>query len=129
MLLRSLADQLVRDLKASWQRTAVLGVLLIVGLVLWIPPLVRAVLDDGAPPTPNPVSPQATAIASIQAESFIHPQPTTAKPEKPTGYSWENIDKKSQSDVLIRSADVSRIPGGAFQMDHDQFSPPVLFAE
>lgn len=123
MNLIALKNQLLHDLKASWQKTALLGVLFAVGLVFWLPPLLKSV--RGNPPTPP-------------ANAAVNPQTTTVDAQlatpvdgtkKETEFSWERAEKTMQTDPLVRSVEVAAIHGDPFHLDRDQFPPPVLFED
>ena len=118
-MLRALINQLLRDLKASWKKSAVLGLLLVVGCVLWVPPLFRAMRRaEGVPP-----------VGSTNPPSVPRPAPL-GMPQTPGGeLTWKTVDRVLESDPLVRSAEVAEIRGETFRIDPDQFPPPILFAE
>ena len=128
VLVRALRDQFVSDLKQSWQKTAVLGVLLLVGLVLWIPPLIRAMVGPAesavvqAPQDSRSDLPPIEAVASFQGAA------APSAMESTSGYTWDIFDRDSRSDPLVRSVEVAAIQSDPFRMDHSQFPPPGLFA-
>jgi len=132
--LQSLGEQLVHDVKASWQRTAILAILLCVGLVFWIPPLVRAVSGGAAK--------SKTAAASPSVGQAFQPAPANRQAGKPAPRhgsssgtstrptrSWQHAEERLLSDPLVRSAEVAAIQSDPFHIDHDQFPPPILFAQ
>lgn len=125
-------NRLIGDLKASWPKTALLAVLFCVGLYFWIPPLYRALVGAKSQPA-NPVSPAvpATAAPSSSAPTVpAAPETSADDPQKsPPRYSWQTVDDVLSTDRLAQSAEVEAIAPGAFQIDFDQFSPPLLFAE
>ena len=130
MNLQSLQRQLVRDLKASWQKTAVLAILLGVGLIFWIPPLVRAFSggnSNGGPAAAPAAVPTPASAAATPAAA----QPTGFAAEKSTRpvNSWQRAGELLRSDPLVRSVEVAAIQSNPFHVDHDQFPPPILFAE
>lgn len=123
MLIRSLRNQFLHDLKASWPKTLLLGSLLLVGLYFWIPPLLRAM---GSSPRNSAVD---TALSPMALLSQV---PKVVPPRASTGSStitWEKADKIIATDPLVRSAEVAAIHGNPFQLAPDQFSPPILFAD
>lgn len=128
-VLRILKNQLFRDLKKSWQKTAALGALLIVGLVFWIPPLVKAMVGKSSPPKPAQKVVAAPVSPEIRVETTFKANPTPAETPDDSEFGWQNIDEYLQSDPLVRSAEVAAIQGDPFRIDHDQFPLPVLFAE
>ena len=128
-MLGALTKQLLHDLKASWQKTALLGLLLIVGLVFWIPPLVRTVIgdSDAKPAVPQPSA--AAATKPIQVPSTHRAQPSAAKSGEKSSADWERAELILATDPLVRSVEVAAIHGNPFHIDLDQFPPPVLFGD
>ena len=126
MLARSFTNQLLRDLKASWQKTALLGILLVIGLSFWVPMLMRAI--GGRPSRPSLAS-----IAYEKADSSASQNDQSADPAGATDTrsfsTWQTADDLLQSDPLVRSAEVAAIESDPFHIHPDQFPPPVLFAE
>lgn len=124
-----LANQLVRDLKKSWQKTATLVVLLLVGLFFWVPPLVRAVsgLSSGSEPAPQAAAAPETPPPVEAEATFRESMPEEGNAEEPA-LTWETAEQFMLSHPLVRSADVAEIKTDPFRINHDQFSPPVLFA-
>ena len=129
MSLQSLGKQLVRDLKASWQKTVVLAILLGVGLFFWIPPLVRAVSNDSSrvEPAASTAAPTSAPIATATPSSPTAPN-TAQQPSQPTN-AWQKAGDMLRSDPLVRSVEVAAIQSNPFRIDKDQFPPPILFAE
>lgn len=124
MWLQAMRKQLVRDLKASWQKSALLGLLLLVGLWFWIPPLLRTVVGNGTEPAPAS-KPRVPAAVS-EAESR---RPSEPAEDAPLVYSWENVDELLERDPLVQSAEVADRHRDPFGVDPDQFPPPIAFAE
>jgi hypothetical protein len=122
VLVRSLASQLVRDLQVSWQKTAILCALFLVGLYFWIPPLLRAI---GGPSTPFTVHSEAAPALPVQ------PPAAAARPETQTRTlsTWQQGDQLQSTDPLVRSAELAAIRSDPFRVDEKQFPPPVLFEE
>jgi hypothetical protein len=128
LVLQDLGHQLVRDLKASWKKTAALGLLLLVGLVIWIPMLLGAIgFGEEAPPGPaaleapetGPVQPVAPAARPQQA----------VKTAESRELNWQQLRAALSTDPLLRPADIATIPANPFTIDNDQFPPPDLFAD
>jgi hypothetical protein len=118
---QALKNQLLRDLKASWRKSALLAVLLVVGLIFWIPPLVRAVRKSPIPPA---------AVPSVRTQA----QPTVTRSDASTEraggtITWQTAERILETDPLVRSAEVAAIHSEPFRVDRDQFPPPILFAE
>jgi len=124
--LQSIQNQLIRDLKASWQKTVLLAILFSIGLWFWIPPLVKAVVREApdvvaaADPSISPTRDEAAAVSS-------HAQQPTDQPA--IVYSWENVGSVLDRDPLVQSAEVAARHTSPFGIDADQFPPPVLFSD
>lgn len=126
MNVHTLKNQLIRDLKSSWQKTALLTMLFLVGLIFWIPQLLRAVTGKSgmakggavavAAPAPRPAELPTTTVAAA---------PDATKDE----FTWERGQKLLQTDPLVRSVEVAALRGDPFRIDRDQFPPPLLFEE
>lgn len=143
MALSTLANRFLEDLKANRTKSALLGVLFLVGLYFWIPLLYRAVFGD----SPGAARPQqATAGAQMAAQlsattpaATPHPDTDRAEPGRPPAPpapdapgqtpAWQTIDRTLRTDPLFQPADVDSLATDPFRLDTDQFSPPVLFAE
>jgi len=124
---KSFSEQLIHDLKASWQKTLLLGLLFLVGFYFWIPPLYRAVRGTTAtaivPAKPNTAAisqrpPVKTEMSFGQGESQEEPR-----------HSWKQFDSLMQSDPLVQSVQMGAVQKNPFRVNRDQFSPPILFAE
>ena len=125
--MKSFSQQLVHDLKVSWQKTLMLGLLLLVGLYFWIPPLYRAMRGTSAPElTPAKVSPapipQRPPVETEMSFTQLDPKETTL-------HSWEQFDSLMHTDPLVQSVQMGAIQRNPFEVNRDQFSPPILFAE
>lgn len=122
VLVRTLANQLVRDLQVSWQKTAILCALFLVGLYFWIPPLLRAI--GGREAT------SAVAIpAAVPGSAPASPIASRPQPETQTLSTWQHGDPVPSTDPLVRSAEIAAIRSDPFRVDERQFPPPVLFEE
>jgi hypothetical protein len=124
----TLKQQLLQELKKSWQKTALLTLLFAVGLFFWIPPLLRSVRADHTGGNAG----TGTASASEVMRPDREPPPVAAEavPARPAAaYSWEQVAAALESDPLVRSVEVAAIQGDPFRIDFDQFSPPILFEE
>ncbi|QDV54048.1 hypothetical protein [Gimesia fumaroli] len=125
--MKSFSEQLLHDLRVSWQKTLLLGLLFMVGLYFWVPPLYRAVRGTSTPtivpakinPTVVPQRPPVeTEMSFTQTEALDEPQ-----------HSWEKFDSLMQTDPLVQSVQMGAVQKNPFKVDRDQFSPPILFAE
>ena len=104
---QSFQQTLRRDLQASWQKTALLGSLLLVGLWFWVPPLMRAVWGGTSEQAtqaqirqelPEDAGTQATRRAAAAADG------TTVV------YSWETVETLLDSDPLMQRSIMLRAP-------------------
>ena len=121
-MVQLLINQLKNEIKANLPKAIVLGVLLLVGLCIWLPPLVEAMVGDSSSTEP------ATAAATTpKTES----EADTAKGESAelTEFRWEDVDRLLQTAPLLQSADVATIQGDPFRINYDQFAPPILFEQ
>jgi len=98
--------------------------LLLVGLYFWIPPLFKAVFGS----TRTAQAESANAPVSSEVLAAARAAAANQKPSNQT-ITWENAETLLASDPLLRSADLAEMNGNPFTISHDQFSPPVLFAE
>lgn len=122
----SLKQQLIRDLKASWQKSAILGVLLLVGLWFWVPPLLRMVRGRSTATTVAATSPSSPTASATPPSAPIVPTPA---PSGSQTVNWEKIDAALRQDRLAQSAELTELQSNPFVMDREQFAPPILFAE
>jgi hypothetical protein len=123
MNLSSLSKQLIRDMKASAAKTAVLALLLLVGLFFWVPPLLKA-FSSGTTPT------SATTVAATSGSTTA---PATASPN-----SSEPIKKSRDSKTLLKllheqpllqPASADEMPQRPFGLNEDLLPLPVLIAD
>ncbi len=133
-MLYALKNQLLQELRASWKKTAILAVLLVVGSVFWLPLAVRAIgsgaSSSAGPAAPQPASSVANPAAPVVAPTVADAQPTAVvspDPKTPEPFTWQRGQKLLQSDPLVRSVEVAAIQGDPFLVDPDQFPPPVVF--
>ena len=132
-----LHDQLLKDLKASAPKSAMLGLLLLIGLYFWVPPLVRAfggsetVTPAVVPPatTTNAANVSATATNSSadSRSSNTNSNTNTATNKKPRDSAA--MTRLLKESPLFRPASLDDLPQRPFGVDTDQFPLPVLFAE
>lgn len=125
--MKSFTEQLLHDLRVSWQKTLLLGLLFIVGLYFWVPPMYRAIRGGSAPAVVqakiNPaVTPQRPPVETEMSFAQNEAQ------EAPR-HSWEQFDSLMQTDPLVQSVQMGAVQKNPFKVNRDQFSPPVLFAE
>lgn len=125
--MKSFSEQLLHDLKVSWQKTLVLGLLFFVGCYFWIPPLYRAIRGTTAP---------VIASAKVKPAAVPHRPPVEtemsfaqSEPVKQSRHSWQEFDTLMQTDPLVQSVQMGAIQKNPFHVNRDQFSPPILFAD
>jgi hypothetical protein len=125
VFLKAIRSQFLHDLKASWQKSALLGILLVLGLFFWIPPLVRAM--SGSFETSSPES----RTSNSNSVAVPVPLEKASQPPGPTAHSitWEKADDLLATDPLVQSAEIASVRGNPFEVATDQFSPPILFGE
>lgn len=117
----SLQDRFLQDLKRSWQKTALLGVLFVIGLYFWVPPLLKQFGGSSTKPTASALT-SRPANGLNGADSADQDQGDSAEP------GWQQIDSYLTQDQLYVSVDVSDKLQDPFVLDQDQFRPPALFA-
>ncbi len=54
---------------------------------------------------------------------------TQLDPKETTLHSWEQFDSLMHTDPLVQSVQMGAIQRNPFEVNRDQFSPPILFAE
>jgi hypothetical protein len=123
---RSIAEQFLHDMKASWQKTALLAALFVVGLFFWVPPLIRMV--SGGTASPSVAAPTQANVSAPTVDSSGAAEATAAQ-KSAARIGWKDADEMLATDPLVQSAEVAAIQSKPFQIDHEQFPPPVLFAE
>lgn len=125
--MKSFSEQLLHDLRVSWQKSLLLGLLFLVGLYFWIPPLYRAIRGSSSSAiVPAKINPAATPQRPpVETEMSFAQSEVQEDPR----HSWEEFDSLMQSDPLVQSVQMGAVQKNPFQVDRDQFPPPVLFAE
>lgn len=126
MNLSSFSQQLVRDLKASAAKTAVLGLLLLVGLFFWVPPLLKA-FSSSTPTTPRPAAETGRA-ASGSTSATTSGSPNSAEPVK-NSHNSKTLFKLIHEQPLLQPASVEEMPLNPFAPVDDLLPLPVLIAE
>lgn len=122
MNLSKFSQQLVRDMKASAAKTAVLGLLLLVGLYFWVPPLLKAFASETpATPVVTTSSPEAAAIPTNSA-----PSSTTTTKES---HDSAAITKLLHEHPLMQPASAEEMPEKPFGLNVDLIPLPVLIAD
>lgn len=126
MNLSSIFQQLVRDLKASAAKTAVLGLLLLVGLFFWVPPLLKA-FSSSTPTTPKPSAETGRASGGSTSAPAIG-SPTSSESVK-NSHSSKTLLKLIHEQPLLQPASVEEMPLNPFAQVDDLLPLPVLIAE
>lgn len=123
MNLSLIFKQLVRDMKASIGKTVVLGVLLLVGLYFWVPPLLKA-FWDGAKPT---AAPTTAANPSSSVSSTNSGSPTASNLSEPLKKSRDSkmIAKLLHEQSLWQPVSAEELPQNPFSLE-DLLPLPVL---
>ena len=133
MNLSKFFQQLARDMKASAAKTGVLGVLLLVGLYFWLPPLLSAFSGGSTATTaaPAPVaSSPATTVASSSpastgsASSTSNPTTTAKQPHDSAA-----ITKLLREHPLMQPVNAEEITEKPFGLDYDSMPLPVEMVE
>ncbi|MFH1299888.1 MAG: hypothetical protein ABIK07_02410 [Planctomycetota bacterium] len=125
--MKSFSEQLLHDLKVSWHKTVLLGLLFFVGCYFWVPPLYRMLRGTAAPAVvPARVNPAAIPQRPPVKTEMSFAQSET--PEEPR-HSWQQFDSLMQTDPLVQSVQMGAVQKNPFRVNRDQFSPPILFAE
>jgi hypothetical protein len=131
-----LHEQLLKDLKASAPKSAMLGLLLLIGLYFWVPPLVRAF--GGPEPVPSvartsgAVSPSVTT--QLEANSVNGFRGLSASANANLASNKKPRDsaamvKLLRESPLLQAASIEELPQRPFGIDAEQFPLPVLIVE
>ncbi len=117
----NLTARLTRELKAGGAKTAVLGVLLLVGIYFWVPPVWRALAGPAAATTAEivPETPGTSPTA----------EPVTPVPGPPVAVAWHEAERLRTEDELFRSADAAELQANAFVFDGGFLPIDVAFGE
>ncbi len=125
---RKFYRQLVHDLKASWQKTALLAGLFAIGCCFWLPPLIRATAHAFQTSTAkSPADAKSTAGKSAAAKTAAVQESADLPEGRPI--SWKRFAALLATDPLSQSVAVDAPTRDPFAIDQDQFAPPILFAE
>lgn len=125
MNLSSVIQQLVRDMKASAAKTAVLALLLLVGLFFWVPPLLKA-FSSG-----TPASLPVTDAKTVSSGSTVSPDtvlPQSNESSKKT-HDSKTLLKLIQEEPLFQPARADEMPQQPFGLNDDLLPLPVLIAD
>lgn len=126
MNLSSISQQLFRDMKASAGKTAVLALLLLVGLFFWVPPLLKAFSSNTATASPTVVDAKAASSGSSATTSTASPNsPESAKKSRDS----KTLLKLLHEQPLLQPASAEEMPQKPFGLNEDLLPLPVLIAE
>ncbi len=126
MNLSLISKQLVRDMKASAGKTAVLALLLLVGLYFWVPPLLKA-FSSGATAAP-PMSVDAKAAPSGSMSTTSSSSSTVPESAKKSRDS-KTLQKLLHEQPLLQPASAEEMPQKPFGLNDELLPLPVLIAE
>ncbi|MFM9961223.1 MAG: hypothetical protein ACKV2Q_08345 [Planctomycetaceae bacterium] len=127
MNISKFSQQLVRDMKASAAKTAVLGLLLLVGLYFWVPPLLSA-FGNGASDVPATATSKpavANGSTAIPGSTNSAAKPTTSAPKV---HDSAAITKLLREHPLFQPAKLDEMPETPFGLNDDLMPLPVEFA-
>lgn len=127
MNLSSISKQLVRDMKASAGKTAVLALLLLVGVFFWVPPLLKAFSSGATAATPA-TSIDTKAAASGSAAIASTTSPTALETVKKPRDS-KTLLKLLHEQPLLQPASADEMPQKPFGLNEDLLPLPVLIAD
>lgn len=119
------SQRLMRDFKASAAKTVTLGLLLMVGLFFWVPPLLKAFSSNAtaAPKssaeTTTPKPEANTSAASTAGESPVTPKNRDSK----------TMAKQHREQPLLQAVEADGMPRNPFCLDDELLPLPVLIAE
>jgi hypothetical protein len=110
--------RVTRDLKASGPKTALLGVLVLVGMYFWLPSIWKAVAGSkpAAAATPTPAAPAPSA-------------PAAPAPAAPKALGWQDAERLRSRDELFRPSGHADLKADAFTFNGDFLPLDVEFAE
>lgn len=125
MNLRDLQARLLQDMKRSWAKTALLGVLLLVGLVFWLPPLFKSLIGNSDRSIVDTSA--KTKVLSVRSSTPTKPDAAGVRGPASEEFSWTTAEEWLRSDPAAKSAEMGLVRQNPFRLDRDQFPPPILF--
>ena len=119
MNLKMIFKQLVRDMRASAGKTAVLGLLLMVGLFFWVPPLLKAFANGPAvtPPLATPAAANTSTPSPIAIDSGSKSRDS------------KTLRKLLHEQPLLQPVSADEMPPRPFELNDDLLPLPVLIAD
>lgn len=127
MNLSPIFKQLVRDMKASAGKTAVLALLLLVGLFFWVPPLLKA-FSSGATAAMPATSVDTKAAASGSTATVSTASPNSSESPKKSRDN-KTLLKLLHEQPLLQPASAEEMPQKPFGFNEDLLPLPVLIAD
>ena len=128
MNLSSISKQLVHDMKASAAKTAVLGLLFVVGLCFWVPPLLKAFSGGATSASASTKSVDAKPAANGSSISDSMNAPSSSEPLKKSRDS-QAIAKLLREQSLWQPVNAEEMPQNPFDLNDELFPLPVLIAK
>ena len=126
MNLSSIFKQLVHDMKASAGKTAMLALLLLVGLFFWVPPLLKVFSSGATAVPPTPVDTKAASGGSAATASTTSPNsPESIKKSRDS----KTLLKLLHDKPLLQPASAEEFPSKPFGLNDELLPLPVLIAE
>lgn len=127
MNLPQLTQQLARDMKASAGKTGALGLLLLVGLYFWLPPLLKA-FGSGTADVPAAPKTKTTATSGSAADKGTSSSAPNATASAPKQHSSAAITKLLHEHPLFQPAKAEEMPDTPFGLNDDAMPLPVEIA-
>lgn len=122
MNLSSIFKQLIRDMKASAAKTAVLALLLLVGLFFWVPPLLKA-FSSGPTVTPTTSNDVKVASSGSTATESIASPNSLKSANKPR--DSKTLLKLLHEQPLLQPASTEEMSRNPFVLNDDWLPLPV----
>jgi len=126
---QALLKQLIHDLKASWKKAALLGVLLFVSLFVCLPPVFEAVRGGPSRKPKSTKTAGKTPARTVEAETTLQTQTSKSEPAPSEAFDWDQVEELLMTDPLVKSVEVAAIQRDPFRINRDQFPPPIEFED
>lgn len=124
----TLTHQLLKDLRASWPKTAALVGLLCVGLWIWTPMLSRWLGGDSSSASSKVPAPGNSSAAVAQPNIKGETVDPVVSGTTPAPLDWSEWERRLAEDPLLAKLD--HLPSAdPFQPAHEEYPLPVLFEE
>ena len=136
MNLSKFFQQLARDMKASAAKTGVLGLLLLVGLYFWLPPLLSAFSGGTTATAATPATtaaPASSPTATVPSSSPAATGSASSTPNSTTTAKQPHdsavITKLLREHPLMQPVIAEEIPERPFGLDYDSMPLPLEMVE